>query len=195
MTDSPTTETRRIPDEHERRLASAFNGPDEWVLREVYDRYGGLVHRVSHSILFDQRDAEDVTQSVFVDAWRSRATFDPDRGTLAGWLLTIARRRCIDRLRARERERRDVVSVSTQRSTPPDTVDTDRVIDRIVIADELARLADGQRHVLELAFYDDLTSGQISSLTGMPLGTVKSHLRRGLAQLRRRWEVDRGASD
>jgi RNA polymerase sigma-70 factor (ECF subfamily) len=64
-----------------------------------------------------------------------------------------------------------------------------------VVADALAALSDGQRQVLELAFYDDLTSAQIAGLTGLPLGTVKSHLRRGLVQLRRRWEVDRGAPE
>ncbi len=59
-----------------------------------------------------------------------------------------------------------------------------------MIADELGRLPDAQRHVLELAFFDDLTHSQIAALTGMPLGTVKSNLRRGLIQLRRRGEVD-----
>ena len=176
-------------------LATRFPGGDEWLLRTVYDRYGGLVHRVASAVLTNDGDADDVTQAVFVDAWRARQSFDPQRGSLGGWLLSIARRRCVDRLRSRQRENRDVLAAAGQRPQPDDRADPERIIEQMVIADELARLSDGQRTVLELAFFDDLTSPQIAALTGMPLGTVKSHLRRGLAQLRRRWEVDRGTPE
>lgn len=190
MADDRTEESSDGADELARRFATA----DEALLRTVYDRYGGLVRRVAVAALGDLADADDVTQSVFVDAWRARETFDADRGTLSGWLIGITRRRCIDRLRARERERRDISAVAALRPLPDETVDVDRIVDRLVVADEMSRLTEAQRAVLELAFFDDLTSTQISSLTGMPVGTVKSHLRRGLTQLRRRWEVNRGAS-
>ena len=176
-------------------LAVRFPGGDEWLLRTVYDRYGGLVHRVATAVLNDDGDADDVTQAVFVDAWRARQTFDPQRGSLAGWLLSIARRRSVDRLRSRQRENRDVLAAAGQRPPPDERADPERIIEQMVVAEALARLSDGQRTVLELAFFDDLTSPQIAALTGLPLGTVKSHLRRGLAQLRRRWEVDRGTPD
>ena len=176
-------------------LAVGFPGGDQWLLRAVYDKYGGLVYRVASAVLSDEGDAADVTQSVFVDAWRARQTFDPQRGSLAGWLLAIARRRCVDRLRSRQRENRDVLAAAGQLPQRDDWADPERIIEQMVVADELARLSDGQRTVLELAFFDDLTSSQIATLTGMPLGTVKSHLRRGLTQLRRRWEVDRGTPD
>ena len=176
-------------------LAARFPTGDEWLLRAVYDRFGGLVHRVAGTVLTDDDDADDVTQAVFIDAWRSRHTFDPQLGSLGGWLMSITRRRCVDRLRVRQRENRDVLAAAGQPPRPDAEADPDRVIERMVVADELARLSDGQRKVLELAFFDDLTTPQIAGLTGMPLGTVKSHLRRGMTQLRQRWEVDRGTPD
>jgi RNA polymerase sigma factor (sigma-70 family) len=178
----------------ERILGERFRAGDETALREMYERYGGLVHRVGLACLPGRHEAEDLTQATFVAAWRGRQTYDPDRGTPAGWLLGIARRQAVDRLRVLRRER--TVADAVLRHPPPaysgESV-PDQVLDRIVVLDELSRLGDEQRRVLELAFFDDLTHTQIAGVTGLPLGTVKSHLRRGLARLRRRWEVDGAA--
>ena len=191
------TETRRdisfqVPDPAEVKLAESFARGDAWVLREVYDRYGTQVYRVALASLSNASDAEEITQTVFVDAWRARATFDAAKGSLGGWLMTITKRRCIDRVRAIDRNRRDVAAVAAGVSQSADVPGPDHIVDQIVVADQLARLPQTQRAVLELAFYDDLSHSQIATLTGLPLGTVKSHLRRGLGQLRRRWEVDGG---
>jgi RNA polymerase sigma-70 factor (ECF subfamily) len=194
------TETRSdtspfpIPDEAEQQLAQGFATSDAWTLRKVYDRYGTQVYRVALASLNNSSDAEEITQTVFVDAWRARDSFDPAKGSLGGWLMAIAKRRCIDRIRVLERNRRDVVAVAAGSVHNHEVPGPEQVVDQIVVADQLARLPQSQRAVLELAFYDDLTHSQIASLTGLPLGTVKSHLRRGLEQLRRRWEVDGGAS-
>jgi RNA polymerase sigma factor (sigma-70 family) len=178
----------------DRILAERFRAGDEIALREMYERYGGLVHRVGLACLPGTHEAEDVTQATFVAAWRGRQTYDPERGTLAGWLLGIARRQAVDRLRALRRER-TVTDAVLRHSVPAYSEEPvpDEVLDRILVLDELSRLGDEQRRVLELAFFDDLTHVQIAGLTGLPLGTVKSHLRRGLARLRRRWEVDGAA--
>ena len=95
----------RLDADDELALAERFRHGDETVLREVYDRYGGLVYRLGVSCLSRHHEAEDVTQSTFVAAWRGRQTYDPDRGSLAGWLLGIARRQVLDRLRVIDRER------------------------------------------------------------------------------------------
>lgn len=174
-------------------LVERFRAGDETALRYAYDRYGGAVFHLASRSLANTADAEDVAQATFVAAWQGRQTFDPDRGSMLGWLLGIARRKVIDRLRAAAREAR---TAETIRALPePVTTDAgpDRVVDRLVVADELAQLPQDQRRMLELAFYDDLTHPQISALTGVPLGTVKSHIRRGMASLRRRWEVDGAA--
>lgn len=171
-------------------LAERFRGGDQTALRGVYDRYGNAVFHVAVSTLGNSADADDVAQATFIAAWTGRETFDPDRGSLLGWLLGIARRKVVDRLRVLAREQRIVESVHKLPDPPPLEATPDRVIDRLVVADELARLPAEQRRVLELAFYDDLTHPQIAAVTGLPLGTVKSHLRRGMAKLKRRWEVD-----
>ena len=144
-------------------------------------------------MLANRSDAEDVTQATFVAAWLGRATFDPAKGSLIGWLLGIGRRKVIDRMRAAARETRVVETVRRLPEPAPTGRTRTRVVDRLVVADELARLPDDQRRMLELAFYDDLTHQQIATVTGVPLGTVKSHIRRGMASLKRRWEVDGAA--
>jgi RNA polymerase sigma-70 factor (ECF subfamily) len=182
----------RRPADDERALAERFRSGDERVLREVYDRYGGLVHRLGVACLSAHHEAEDVTQSTFVAAWRGRQTYDPDRGSLAGWLLGIARRQVLDRLRSLDRERTVAAAVRLAQPAAP-APGPERVVDQLVVLDELRRLSPEQRRVVELAFFDDLTHLQIAGVTGLPLGTVKSHLRRGLARLRTRWEVDGAA--
>ena len=126
-------------------------------------------------------DAEDVTQATFVAAWLGREGFDPPRGSMLGWLLGIARRKVVDQIRATARD--DRITDSVRRLAPVGEVKAppDRVVDRLVVADEMAQLPGEQRRVLELAFYDDLTHPQIAAVTGLPLGTVKSHMRRGMA--------------
>lgn len=174
-------------------LAKRFVAGDESALREVYDRYARAVLHLATSTLANRADAEDVAQATFVAAWLGRESFDPAKGSLLGWLLGIARRKVIDRLRAASREDRIVDAVRQLPEPGVEGPDPDRLVDRLVIADELATLPDEQRRMLELAFYDDLTHQQIAAVTGVPLGTVKSHIRRGMANLKRRWEVDGAA--
>ena len=178
----------------EQLLADRFRSGDDTALREMYDRYGALVHSVGLACLPIRSDAEDLTQATFVAAWRGRQTYDPDRGTLAGWLLGIARRQAVDRLRALRREQSVADAILRQPTRAySEELGPERVVDQIVVQDELSRLSGEQRRVVELAFFDDLTHVQIAGVTGLPLGTVKSHLRRGLTRLRRRWEVDGAA--
>jgi RNA polymerase sigma factor (sigma-70 family) len=182
---------RNPADSTENGLGDRFRAGDEAALGELYARYGPPVYHLALASLRAPADAEDVTQATFVAAWTARDTFDPAKGGLLAWLLGSARRTAVDRHRALAREVRDAATARRYAPADPTEAGTDRVIDRLLVADELAQLPADQQRVLRLAFYDDLTHTQIAAMTGLPVGTVRSHLRRGMAALRERWEVDR----
>lgn len=164
-------------------IAQRFAEGDEAALREAFDAWGGLVLSLARRTLRSEADAEDVVQQTFVDAWRARETFDPGRGELPGWLVGIARRRSIDRLRASQRQPDPVADVAADE---PAADEIDAVADRLLVATAVAELPVAQRRVLELAFWHGCTHHDIAERLGLPLGTVKSHIRRGLERLRGR---------
>ncbi|MGW5366921.1 RNA polymerase sigma factor [Streptomyces sp. NPDC004009] len=163
---------------------------------EIHRRWGGLVHGLAQQALGDARDAEDVAQQVFADAWRGRHGYAPERGTPAAWLVGITRRKVADALAARARRARIVAAAAEQppARTRDDSCEPEAALDRMVVGRALRRLSTPQRQVLHLAYYEDLTQTQIARVTGWPLGTVKSHTRRGLDRLRHCLE-DEGVAD
>lgn len=166
-------------------LAWRFAAGEPETLRAVFDRHGPAVQRLARASLRDPADVDDVVQATFVSAWSGRHTYDPDKAGLLAWLLGITRRRVVDLLRARGRQQRDSDAVAAAAPAEEAVAESpERVLDRLVVVDGLTRLPDPQREVLQLAFYADLTHTQIAEQTGLPLGTVKSHLRRGMQNLR-----------
>jgi len=151
-------------------------------LEDVYRAHGGLVHAICRKAL-GESSASEVTQDVFVSAWKGRHQFDPERGSLAGWLVGIAKRRIVDHVR-RERRHSDRRADGADEQAITDGQQLDRIADRMVLARALTALAERPRRVITLAYIDGLTHQEIADRTGLPLGTIKSDIRRGLLVLR-----------
>ncbi|MEU6255707.1 sigma-70 family RNA polymerase sigma factor [Streptomyces sp. NPDC047043] len=164
---------------------------DEDCLAVAYHRWSALVRTVARRSLGDPQDVEDVTQQVFLGVWRGRTGYRPERGSFAGWIMGITTRQVADALSARYRHR-DLVTAagSALPLTAAEPDGPEAVLDRLLVRQALAGLPARQRRVLHLAFYEDLTQRQIAARTGWPLGTVKSHTRRGLNRLRSRLQHD-----
>lgn len=157
---------------------------DEAALAAVYRRWSPLVYTVALRSLGQVAEAEEVTQKVFVAAWTSRERYQPERAGLPAWLLGIARNKIVDAHKSRARDQR--ISTEIAANTDRGIDDGVDVAQRLLIADEIARLDAVPQQVLRLAFYEDLTHAQIAQRLQLPPGTVKSHIRRSLIKLKSR---------
>ncbi len=152
-------------------------------LREVYLAHSPLVYSLCRRALGDEA-AKDATQEVFVSAWRKREQFDPARGALGAWLVGITKRRIIDQLRSEGRHAdRRADEVADDRSASDDPP-PERVVDRMFAAHLLKSLPSRTREVIELVYVHDLTHREVADQTGLPIGTVKSDVRRGIMKIR-----------
>lgn len=170
-------------------IVSRLAAGDMRAAEELYDRYAGQVLALARRILRDDGDAEDVVQEVFSQAWRTAQRFETSRGTVAGWLLVMARTRSIDRLRARQ------ARPDTRSNVLPDTLAAPGVpVSDLMLSEEqsvrireaLNGLPDAQRSALELAYYEGLTQSEIAQRLTEPLGTIKTRIRTALGTLRQR---------
>ena len=155
---------------------------------ELYDRHARSIYSLALRILGDEAEAEDVVQDVFSQAWHQAARYSSTRGAVAAWLLTLARSRAIDRLRARRSRPSDLaddraVGNVVDEAPPADSqVLSSEQVSRVRAAlDELPLL---QRAALELAYYDGLTHAEIAARLEQPLGTVKTRIRLAMTKLR-----------
>lgn len=156
-------------------------------VRAVYDKHSPMVFTLALRSLGSAVDAEDVTQQVFIRAWHSRSTYDPDRAPIAAWLIGITRHAIADAHAGRSRQHpggNPAPLGDVAETGGPDP--TDRVVDHVVLTQALTDLGPPQSDILALAFFGRLTHTEIAERLDMPLGTVKSHITRGLKQLRTR---------
>ncbi len=172
---------QRSADEATDSAEKAFVEGDVGALEAVYRRYGDLVYTLCCRTL-DESRADDVTQEVFISAWRGRKRFDPAKGSLAGWLVTITKNRIIDNIRAEKRhsERRS----GEEPAEIPTGAEIEQIAERLMIAEALRRLPERTRRVIEMHYFEGWTHSEIAQKASLPLGTVKSTIHRGLGKIR-----------
>jgi RNA polymerase sigma-70 factor (ECF subfamily) len=153
---------------------------------DLYDLVIPAVFGLIRRLVRDPSQSEEVTQEVMLEIWRTAARYDPAQGSAIGWILTIARRRAIDRVRSEQASRDRVEKVAaTQIEREHDHVSEEvlRSSDRSAVAQALAGLGTLQREAIELAFFGGLTQSEIAGRLGVPLGTIKTRIRDGMLRL------------
>jgi RNA polymerase sigma-70 factor, ECF subfamily len=156
-------------------------------LAELYDRYGGMAYRLILRMVRDEGIAQDLVQETFLRAWNRAAAFDSERGAAGPWLLTIARNRAIDYLRAQGRQSQNTLEFNEIERPALFTDFPDEALNFDLarqVKRALERLSLQQREAIELAYFEGLSQSEIAGRMGQPLGTVKTWTRRAMQQMR-----------
>jgi RNA polymerase sigma-70 factor (ECF subfamily) len=164
---------------------------DRCALQKLYKRYGDILHGVAMRVLHDETDTEEVLQDVFVQLWQKPEKYLVRKGTPLGWLVTLAHRRAIDRVRHRLAYRRatERLETSARHRTPAreDFHSVDRQAERAdlrhFLEEMIRRLPSAQRDVIEWTFFSGMSQRQIATTRHLPLGTVKTRIELGLRRL------------
>ena len=177
-----------------RRVAAA----DQGALSELYDATSPAVFGLVRRIVEDFSVAEEVTLDVYTQVWRLASTYSDEKGSPVTWLLIIARSRAIDHLRSRARRVREQerpIEVALDHCHPDPNPETTAISGKRqqIVRDILADLEPEQVTMLQLAFFEGLSHGEIAAKTGIPLGTVKTRIRTGIMRMRELFEVRQGA--
>jgi len=162
---------------------------DEQALGELYQRHSPLLRTVISHVVNNDQDVDDLIQEVFLEFWNQAAHYDSAKGKVLGWIVTLARRRAIDRLRRRqayfrasERMRAELAPAPAASESVEDDViadDASEILQRVI-----ERLPDAQREAIQLAYYRGLSQREIAARTGIPLGTIKTRLDLAVSKVR-----------
>ena len=167
----------------------AFKKGNQLALEIIYDRYGAVVYRVIYKMLNNRQEAEDLTQEIFI-LLQENCNFNPQKGSFYTYLMMLTRSRTIDRLRSKNSQGKfwqnigklkDLISFSESNNPLENISMNERAIE---VKKALQNLSAIQRQILELSYYEGLSQSEIAKRLQIPLGTVKTHSRRGLLKLR-----------
>jgi RNA polymerase sigma-70 factor, ECF subfamily len=172
------------PEPSDRQLITAMAAGDPHALRSMSLRYGRMLTALAMRFLSDEADAEEVVADVLWQAWSDARSYEPSRGSVGAWLVTMARSRAIDRLRAkRARQAQPGQQPPAQSVADPEVV-LDEAQRAQLIRTAVSKLEAAERNALELAYFSDLSQSQIAERLGLPLGTVKTRIRSAMTKLR-----------
>ncbi len=173
---------RRVADADERRIAELLRAGDEGAISLVEARFGRVLGGFLREALPDRSMAEEVMQQVLVEIWRRGPDYDSERASLLTWMMTIARSRAIDERRRRRPEPIDPAAIDDGDAAP--SAELEQMLERWRLAALLDQIPPEEAIALRLRFYEELAQPEISARLGVPLGTVKTRMVRGLARLR-----------
>jgi len=174
------------------QLVAAMARGDKTALASLYDQLSGPLYSLAHRMLNDAGEAQDLLQDIFLQVWRTAATYDSSRGSVFSWVATLTRNRAIDRIRMRKRRTELLANAAPELQPAALTGETDSAgtlwlrekADAVRTA--LAALAPDQQQAIELAYFSGLTQQEIAAKLNEPLGTIKARIRRGLLRLKDR---------
>ncbi len=178
--------------EDDLRLLLRVKQRDHTALSELYDRYSPLLYSMVLKIVKATDEAEDLLQEIFLQIWNKAEMFAQDKGSVYTWIVTIARRKAIDRLRSKELVNKgQSLDADDNFTAIPDRAYMANPLHATITNEQeslmrngLAQLSEEQRTILELSYYEGFTQEQISKKLNVPLGTVKTRMRNGLIKLR-----------
>ena len=188
---SRKTLTSAVVDEEDQILVEELLLHSQAALQKLYDRFGPLVYGITLKFLEDAREAEETTQDVFVKVWRTIAKFDSRRSSLKGWICVVTRSACLDRLRKRHTRPDHIHSNTLEFESMKNLGDESniKILDtRDSLRESLKQLKSEYRDSLELFYFKGYTQKEIAEILELPVGSVKSYLRRGLVKLRNVFE-------
>jgi RNA polymerase sigma-70 factor (ECF subfamily) len=173
-----------LPREEQQLMEGLLAGDDD-AIRSLYARFGRPVYAMGLRLLGSREAAEELTQDVFVTAWRKAARFDPARGRLSTWLMAIAHNLAVDRLRRDTGVSRPTLVLVDEVPEMPGVDEEHVLLERDAALRALSTISDAERRLLARAYFRGMTAREIAESDGIPLGTVKTRLRAALIKIRK----------